>query len=424
MIPAPYSDLAGLSRPSNHRLLSETTYSYAFVMQIARMDGQVVSTFPNMGRSAAVHRMRTSECVHHFAGHDEIDEIDERANMVQVTRIQTSGYENVVRVQDSRSGLDGFIAVHSTVRGPALGGLRFRRYRDPDEALADALRLSEAMTYKAAAAGLPFGGGKAVIIGDPQSDNAAGLLAEFGRAVDALDGTYITAQDVGTSADDLIQVATTTRWVAGLPKGQGGSGDPSPATAQGVFKAMQAAARVVWQSGDLRGRRVIVQGVGKVGAALVERLCEQGALVSVADADQQRAAEIARRFPGVQIVATRDCLTLECDILSPCAWGGILTESVIPDLRCRAVVGSANNQLRNDDVSTHLADRGIAYVPDFIANGGGIINIASEYGYSDADVSQGLDRIAETTERILRACYPTGRSTHEFAIRLAQAAIR
>ena len=216
--------------------------------------------------------MRGFECVHHLAGHDEINE---RANMVQVTKIQTSGYESVDRVQDSRSGLDGFIAVHSTVRGPALGGLRFRRYRDLDEALADARRLSEAMTYKAAA-GLPFGGGKAVVIGDPQSDNAAGLL----------------------------------------------------------------------------------------------------------------------------------------------------TESVIPDLRCRAVVGSANNQLRSDDVSDQLADRGIAYVPDFIANAGGVINIASEYGYSDADVSQGLDRIAETTERILRDCYPTGKSTHEFAIRLAQAAIR
>lgn len=343
--------------------------------------------------------------------------------MVQLIDVDTFGYERVVHIADPGTGLEGFISIHSSKRGPALGGLRFLPYVNHEEALADVLRLSETMTYKAAAAGLPFGGGKAVIIGDPQWDKTPELLAEFGRAVDMLNGHYITAEDVGTSVEDIAVVARATRWVAGLPSNQGGSDDPSPATAEGVLFAMRAVARFLWGEETLRGCRVLVQGVGKVGGALTEMLLNAGAHVVIADVDTVRVEAVRRDTPSVEIADAESCLVIDCDILAPCALGGILSQSVVPDLRCKAIVGSANNQLRTHDVGAAIAEREIAYIPDFIANAGGIINIASEFGYTNSDVSLALQRIGETADRLLRDCFTAKISTHQSAIALAQRAI-
>ena len=343
--------------------------------------------------------------------------------MVQLTDIGKSGYERVVRITDSEVGLDGFIAVHSTRRGPGLGGLRFRRYQDREDALGDVLRLAEAMTYKAAAAGLPFGGGKAVIMGDARRDKTPELLSGFGRAVESLNGHYIAAEDVGTSPEDMAVVAQATHWVAGLPTADGGSGDPSPATAVGVLRSMHAVAKYLWGVETLQDRRVVIQGVGKVGASLVEKLLGEGARVSVADVDRRRIDELRQSDLDFEVVDPKSSLYVECDILSPCALGGILTESTILHLRCEAIVGSANNQLQGNAVSDSLAERGIVYVPDFIANAGGIINIASEFGYTESAVSQALFRIGDTTERVLRMSESTHISTYGAAMELARRAI-
>jgi leucine dehydrogenase len=295
---------------------------------------------------------------------------------MQITEIPTSTHERVLRVADRDADLIGFIALHSTGRGPAAGGLRMRPYDSEAAALADVLGLSRGMSYKTAAADLPLGGGKSVIIGDPAHKSEAQLRA-MAAAVDSLGGAYWTAEDMGMSPEDMAVMRTVTPYVAGLADGPFASGDPSPVTARGIFYAIRTTAERVFGSRVLEGRRIAVQGVGHVGWQLCKLLRAAGADLVVADTDAARAAKTAETF-GADIVAPGDILTVEADILAPCAVGGLLTEDSVAALRVRAVCGGANTQLASDAAGDALHARGILFAPDYVANAGGIVNVATE----------------------------------------------
>jgi glutamate dehydrogenase/leucine dehydrogenase len=275
------------------------------------------------------------------------------------------------------------------------------------------------MTYKAAAAGLDLGGGKAVIIGDPATDHSEVLMRSYGRTVDSLGGRYLTAEDVGTTTADMALIARETRWVTGVPVEHGGSGDPSPFTARGVVAAIQAAARRLWDDEDLTGRRFAVQGVGKVGSSLVTRLLAAGAEVIVADVDPAAVERAAGQ--GAKVVEGDEIFDIDCDVFSPCALGAVLDEHTIPRLRCAAVVGAANNQLATEADARRIADAGILYVPDFVANAGGIINIAEELrGYSVDRANRAVDGIYDNTAGVLRVADKRGLEPHEAAVAVAE----
>lgn len=293
-----------------------------------------------------------------------------------------AGHTHVLFGADDAVGLRAIIAMHSTALGPALGGTRFYPYQSEEDAITDVLRLSRGMTLKNAAAGLDYGGGKAVIIGDPKVIKTEGLLRAFGRMIDSLGGRYVTAEDVGTTTADMEVIGRETDFVAGQDRWEGGSGDPSPATALGVFAALQAGVERVFGSDSLTGLRVVVQGVGKVGYHYVGLLVDGGAEVLVSDVDESAIERVVEDF-GVKPIPTQDVLTTETDILSPCALGGLFNDETIASLQCRLIVGSANNQLCTEADAQRLADRGILYAPDFVANAGGVINVADElHGYS------------------------------------------
>jgi leucine dehydrogenase len=293
------------------------------------------------------------------------------------------GHEQVVFVTDAPSGLRAIIAIHSTELGPALGGVRFWHYEQEAGAVLDALRLAEAMTLKAAISGLDQGGGKAVVLLDaPDAPHSEPRLRALGRAIDELGGRYLAAEDVGATPGDMDVLAQETPWVTGVDAAAGGSGDPSPITAVGVVAAMRAVARALDGEASVKGYRVAVQGTGHVGSHLVADLTEAGASVVVADLNAERARQVASAHDA-EVVERDAILEVECDVLAPCALGGVLDQHSVPRLRCRAVCGAANNQLADDDVDGLLHARGILYAPDFAANAGGIINIAEEFtGYS------------------------------------------
>jgi leucine dehydrogenase len=301
------------------------------------------------------------------------------------------GHEEVVYFNDPSSGLRAIIAIHSTVLGPALGGTRFYPYSSEDAALQDVLRLSRGMTYKAAAAGLDLGGGKAVILGDPKRSKSEQLLRAYGRFVESLGGRYITAEDIGTSRDDMDVIRRETRFVTGVSPSIGGSGDPSAITAYGVYLSMLACAEDRWHTHSLQGRRVAVQGVGKVGHALVKLLVEQGgAKVIVSDIDVDSVARAVRDF-GADTAPPDQIHAVECDVFAPCALGGIINDETTPRLRCSVVAGSANNQLERPEHGKALQELGILYAPDFVVNAGGLINVADELrGYQPERASRGL----------------------------------
>ncbi len=321
--------------------------------------------------------------------------------------VAIDGYERVVRTQDPASGLVAFVAVHSTVLGPALGGARFYPFVDEGAALNDVLRLAKAMTYKSAVAGIALGGGKSVAIVDPDH-KTADLLRAFGRLVDHLDGRYVTAPDVGTDTDDMHVIAEVTRHVSGRPIEDGGSGDPSPLTAVGVHQAMRAAALHRFGSDDLVGRSVVVVGVGKVGHVLVEQLVEDGAQVTVADVDAEALGRLEELY-GVKIAAPDVAHTVTCDVYAPCALGGSLSASTIPQLGCQVVVGAANNQLATPECAHQLAERGVLYVPDYLANAGGVIDIAEEAGgYDPHRARRRVETIYDRTLDVLRTADAEG----------------
>ena len=333
-----------------------------------------------------------------------------------------AGHEQVFFVADGASGLRAVIAVHSTALGPSLGGIRFWRYATDREAFADVLRLSEAMTLKAAVAGLHQGGGKAVVrCDDPDRPRSESLLRALGRAIHELGGRYLAAEDVGATTRDMDLIARETPWVTGVSEADGGSGDPSPVTAYGVLCGMRAAARELWGDPSLAGRDVVVQGVGHVGSHLVRMLVEEDASVRVADVHAARVEALVREC-GVTPVAVDRAVIEPCDVLAPCALGAVITMRSVEQLRCRAVVGAANNQLAEPAVDDALAERGVLYAPDFVVNAGGIINIAEEFvGY---DRTRALARTAEieaTTARVFATArelgLPPGRAAEVMARR-------
>jgi leucine dehydrogenase len=336
--------------------------------------------------------------------------------------LKTMGHERVLICSNPEVGLQAIIAVHSTVLGPGLGGTRMYPYKSFDDAMLDVLRLSRGMTYKAAAAGLNLGGGKAVIIGDPKQDKSEALFRSFGRYVGSLNGLYITAEDVGTDMEDMELILTETRWVTGVSPAHGGSGDPSPVTAYGVLQGMKAAARWQWDDPSLAGKSVAIQGLGSVGYHLASYLHEEGAKIFGADVDSEAAQKTADDF-GVELVPTDDILGVDCDILAPCALGAILNDESIPKLRAKIIAGAANNQLHQEERHGRELDRlGILYAPDFVINAGGLINVYNELsGHYNQERALRMTRsIFLNLTRVFEIAQRDGIPTSEAADRVAE----
>jgi valine dehydrogenase (NAD+) len=314
-----------------------------------------------------------------------------------------SGHEQVVFCQDAPTGLRAIIAIYSTRLGPALGGTRFYPYPSEDAALADVLNLSRAMAYKNALAGLDLGGGKAVIIGDPARLKSEALLRAYGRFVESLNGRYVTACDVGTYSEDMDIIARECTHVTGRTVANGGAGDSSVLTALGVFQGMRAAAEHVWGAASLEGRRVAVEGVGKVGRHLVGHLMDAGARVIICDVAAAAVERVRTEHPAVEVAASRAELAAgQLDIYSPCALGGSITDDMVTALTARIICGGANNQLAQPGIEKQLADRGIVYVPDYLVNAGGVIQVADELtGFSFDRAQARAARIFDTTRQIL-----------------------
>lgn len=298
--------------------------------------------------------------------------------------MKTKEHEQVVFCYDKATSLKAIIAIHNTVLGPALGGCRMWPYESEAQALQDALRLSRGMTYKSAAAGLNLGGGKAVIIGDAKTMKTESLFRAFGRFVQSLGGRYITAEDVGTNVTDMEWVRMETNYVTGFSKALGGSGDPSPVTAFGVFHGIRAAMKKAFGSDLLQGRTVALQGVGQVGFYLIGHLLSAGAKVVAADIDEERIRRAHAQYDSLTFVPPSEIYDVNCDIFTPCALGGTVNSRTIPRLRCKIVAGSANNVLENEDTDgAMLFERNIIYIPDYIISAGGIINVSNELeGYN------------------------------------------
>ena len=335
-------------------------------------------------------------------------------------------HEEVLVRHGTRSGLYSIVAVHSTRRGPALGGCRMWRYDDTRVALRDALRLARGMTYKSAVAGLDLGGGKGVIALPPDAAPPTGrarrdVLLDFGDAVDALGGRYVTAEDVGTATRDMTTIARATTHVTGLPRRAGGSGDPSPHTALGVEAAVLATCERAFGSASLRGRSVAVVGLGHVGLRVARLLARRGAQLLVADIDPAKRAQA--RALGARWVTPARALTAPVDVLAPCALGGVLDHDSVPRLQAQAIAGAANNQLADDSVGELLQARGILWAPDFVANAGGIINIAVELGpggYDPARARRDVRAIADTLLEVYDRAASTGATPLSAATALAE----
>ncbi len=331
------------------------------------------------------------------------------------------GHEQLLFCQDPAAGYRGVIAIHSTTLGPAVGGTRFWRYETEEDAITDALRLARGMTYKNAAADIPLGGGKSVILEPEPGADRREVLRAHGRFIERLGGTYITGEDVGTGPADMQVVREATLHVAGLP---GLSGDPSPYTALGVFRAMEAAAQWRWGNGSLAGRTVAVQGCGHVGTALCRLLAAAGARLIVSDVDGAKAARLAADHDA-RVVPTSEILDQSADVFAPCALGGVLNERSIPRLRVEIVAGAANNQLLGPGDGRALTERGILYIPDYIANAGGVINGCREVvGWASERTLEKVRGIHDTVLRLLDTAAAEGITTDVAADRLAEERLR
>lgn len=336
--------------------------------------------------------------------------------------MQVKEHEQVVHCFDKASGLKAIIAIHNTMLGPALGGCRMWNYGSEDEALRDVLRLSRGMTYKSAAAGLNLGGGKAVIIGDAKTMKTETMFRAFGRFVEGLNGRYITAEDVGTTVREMEWVRMETRHVTGISRALGGSGDPSPITALGVYHGMRATLKQVFGSDNLQGRTVVLQGAGQVGFHLIAHLVQDGASVVVSDIDDERLKRVTAHFDSVKLVSPYEVYDVPCDIFAPCALGGTINIETISRLRCRIVAGSANNVLAHEERDCALLkERNIVYVPDFIINAGGLINVSNELaGYNRKHAIQQAGTIYELVEQVLTIANNEKISTLNAAMTLAE----
>ena len=335
------------------------------------------------------------------------------------------GHEQVSFFHDSDSGLKGLVAIHNTVLGPALGGCRMWNYENETEALVDVLRLSKGMTYKAAIAGLNLGGGKAVIIGNSKTQKTENLFRSFGRFVEGLGGRYITAEDVGTSIRDMEHVRMETDYVTGISQALGGSGDPSPVTAYGVYMGMKASAKFKWGSDSLEGKTILVQGVGHVGENLVKHTTGEGAKVCITDINDLKLDEVAKKY-GTEIIKGDSIYDMDMDIYAPCALGSTLNTDTINRLKCQIIAGAANNQLSDEVIhGKMIKDKGMVYAPDFLINAGGLINVYSEIkGYSREESLLKTKKIYDTTLEILLKAEEEDITTHQAALLIAEQRIQ
>lgn len=341
-----------------------------------------------------------------------------------IRQMSEMGHEQIVFCQDEKTGLKAIIAIHSTALGPALGGTRMWKYDNELEALNDVLRLSRGMTFKASISGLDLGGGKAVIMGDAKTDKTDDLMRRFGKFVETLAGNYITAEDVGMTTHDMEMVREETKHVTGIPESMGGSGDPSPVTAYGVYMGMKASAKYKWGSDELKGKKVAVQGIGNVGMNLVKHLSEEGAVVYINDISKERLEMVAAKY-GATIVEGDAIYDVDMDIYAPCALGASVNDDTLERLNCEIIAGAANNQLADEVRHGQMVmDKGMIYAPDFLINAGGLINVYSELnGYNREEALAKTKEIYNTTLEILKKSELEGMTTHEAAKQIAQARV-
>ncbi len=330
-------------------------------------------------------------------------------------------HEQIVFCHDKDTGLKAIIGIHNTVLGPALGGTRMWKYANEWEALNDVLRLSRGMTYKSAISGLNLGGGKAVIIGDSKLDKTPEMITRFGQFVDSLSGKYITAEDVGTTTADMDRINDVTKHVTGISESRGGSGNPSPVTAYGVYMGMKAAAKHKFGTDNLSGKKVLVQGTGHVGETLIDYLTREGALVQISDINEARMEEVAAKY-GAQIFRGNDLYGADVDIYAPCALGATVNDDTIERLKAKVIAGAANNQLANEAVhGKMLQERGILYAPDFLINAGGIINVYGEIvNYGKEEAMRRTENIYNTTLEIFTFAEANGVTTQQAAMQIAE----
>ena len=330
-------------------------------------------------------------------------------------------HEQIVFCHDKDTGLKAIIGVHNTVLGPALGGTRMWKYANEWEALNDVLRLSRGMTFKSAISGLNLGGGKAVIIGDSKIDKTPEMITKFGEYVNSLSGKYITAEDVGTTTADMDLIRDVTPYVTGISVERGGSGNPSPVTAYGVYMGMKAAAMHQFGSDKLAGKKVLVQGTGHVGETLIDYLTKEGALVQISDINEARMQEVSAKY-GATIYSGNDVYSADVDIYAPCALGATINDATINNIKARVIAGAANNQLANEVVHGQiLKDKGILYAPDFLINAGGIINVYAEIvGYDSAEAMRRTENIYNTTLEIFTLAETQNITTQQAAMAIAQ----
>ena len=331
------------------------------------------------------------------------------------------GHEGVHMFSDAESGLRAVIAVHNTARGPAAGGTRLWSYADPKDAVTDALRLSKAMSYKNAMAGLSLGGGKGVILRPETGFDRKALFEAYGRAVENVGGKYITAEDVGVSPEDMRIIKTQTDFVAGLDDGPAASGDPSPVTAEGVFRSIKVAVRHAMGLESLKGLRVAVQGLGHVGYGLCEHLHTVGVHLIVTDINKA-ALDKARAELGAVVVEPDAIHAVNADVYAPCALGGVISEATLPNIKASIIAGAANNQLASPEMGEECRQRGILYAPDYVVNAGGIINVAAEVSgtYDPEWVKVKLDQLEITLKNIFSAASEQGLPTNIVADKLAR----
>lgn len=340
-------------------------------------------------------------------------------------KVAETNHEQVVFCNDKATGLKAIIALHNTTLGPGLGGCRMYPYSNEQEAITDVLRLSKGMTYKASISGLNLGGGKSVIIGDPQSIKSEGLFRKFGQYIQSLSGQYITAEDVGTTTKDMEYIKMETNHVVGLPKVYGGGGDPSPVTAYGVYLGIKASAKHLYGNEDLANKKVLVEGVGKVGMHLLDHLNKENAEIFVSDINDKNLNQATNDY-GAKVVAPENIASADVDIYAPCAMGATLNDETIPQMKASIVAGAANNQLADENIhSSILHEKGILYAPDYLINAGGLINVYTEWnGYHQESAMQITERIYDVTSNLMQKARDENITTTEAANRMAEERIQ
>ncbi len=338
-----------------------------------------------------------------------------------IAQMSIHNHEQILFCNDNATGLKAIIAVHNTILGPSLGGTRFWNYNNETEALTDVLRLSRGMTYKSSVAGINLGGGKAVIIGDPKKIKNEALLRRFGKFVNSLGGKYITAEDVAMTSRDMEIIKMETDYVSGLPENMGGSGDPSPVTAYGVYVSMKASARETWGSDSLNGKKVLVQGIGHVGEVLVSHLTKEGAKVYINDISEERLKQVADKYKA-EVVSADKMFDLDIDVYAPCALGATVNDTTLSKLKCKIICGAANNQLADENIHGEtVGKKGILYAPDFVVNAGGIINVYYELdGYNRERALAHAEKIYDTTYNLFQLAKAEKIATYKAANKLGE----